>query len=214
LTKNFNSSQIYQWSTAVLSEAKLKSITFPPNNPSRRLHLFAIAYTPSVNTSTTGTLNSITSGESDAVLSVRRVRFTTKWELIDTSPSSSTDQQKAQIVEVTLSNILPTHILSAQTSLTSNHTIRITGNGITTIRPGTIGRLVPGDQVRVDVIVSGTNARSGTATVEVRNAENEKVGSQGGWEVLPLIETWTPDADVLERHEAPTWVSGIIILII
>ncbi|KAF9442800.1 glycoside hydrolase family 29 protein [Macrolepiota fuliginosa MF-IS2] len=144
--------------------------------------------------------------ESSAALSVRRVRFTTKWELVNSTTSSSPNQ-KAQIVEVTLANILPAFTLSQATAINSKHSISITGNGITTVQPGTVFRLVPGDQVRMDVLVTGTEKVQGNATamVEVRDSQGKVVGSAGGWEVLPLVEEWTADASVLARHEVPTW---------
>lgn len=206
LVKNFNLTQIHQWSTAVPSESKLQSIAFPLNNPSHQLHLFAISYSPSVGPPTTpqGTQGDSKAPESEAVLSVRRVRFTTKWELTN-SPSRN---QRAQIVEVTLANLLPTFSLSRSTSINSNHTISIKGNGIKTVRQGNVFRLVPGDQARVDVLVMGTEKMKAgeRATVEVKDSRGKVVGSVGGWEVSPLVEEWTADAAVLARHEVPTWV--------
>ncbi|KAF5349105.1 hypothetical protein D9756_009517 [Leucocoprinus leucothites] len=196
-TKNLNVTQIYQWSTAIQSEARLESITLPLNNPAHRLHLFGMAYTPSAAPPNT-TSSSNTTAESEAVISVRRARFTTKWELLPTS------NDKAQVVEVTLANLLPTNSLSASTSLVSNHTISVTGDGISTVRPGSIVRLVPGDQVRVDVLVTGSTEGK-NATVEVRNANGDLVGSSPGWQGEGLVENWTADREVLDRHEAPTW---------
>jgi alpha-L-fucosidase len=155
-----------------------------------------MSYTPSNVPSTSSSTNS-----SKADISIRRVRFTTKWELIN--------NQRAQIVEVTLANLLPTFTLSKSTSITSNHSISITGNGIKTLHPGSMVRLVPGDQARVDVIVTGANASNigKNATVEIRDKQGNLVGSFGGWQISPLVEKWTADADVLSQHEAPTWVN-------
>lgn len=205
LTKNFNSTQIFQWSTAITSEAKLRSITLPLNNPAHQLHLFAMAYTPSAVRSSTIVAQKATP-ESEAVIAVRRARFTTKWELM---PSSSGPSYKAQIVEVTLANILPTRTQSQSTSIISNYSITITGSGITTVRPGSIVRLVPGDQVRADVLIMG--AISGrNASVELRDSNGKLVGRSARWPVESLVETWTAERTVLERHEAPTWVSYLI----
>jgi alpha-L-fucosidase len=157
-----------------------------------------MSYTPSKVPPTSSSTNS-----SNADISIRRVRFTTKWELIK--------NQRAQIVEVTLANLLPTFSLSKSTSITSNHSISVTGNGIKTLHPGSIVRLVPGDQARVDVIVTGANVSNTgkNATVEIRDKQGNVVGSFGGWEIEPLIEEWTADADVLSKHEVPTWVSNL-----
>jgi len=210
LTKNFNSTQIFQWSTAITSEAKLRSITLPLNNPAHQLHLFAMAYTPSAvpsNTISSTTVAQRAMPESEAAIAVRRARFTTKWELI---PSSSGPSYKAQIVEVTLANILPTSVQSQSTSIISNYSITITGSGITTVRPGSIVRLVPGDQVSADVLVTG--AISGrNASVELRDSNGKLVGRSAGWPAESPVETWTAEKTVLERHEAPTWVSYLIL---
>lgn len=141
--------------------------------------------------------------ESEAALSTRRVRFTTKWELINAASN-----EKAQVVEVTIANLLPTFSLSRSTSINSIHTISIKSSGVKTLRAGTFSRLVPGDQARVDVLISGAEkVKMGEkAVVEVRDAKGELVGSSGGWDVAPLVEKWTTDRDVLARHEAPTWV--------
>jgi len=179
LTKNFNSTQIFQWSTAITSEAKLRSITLPLNNPAHQLHLFAMAYTPSAvpsNTTSSTAVAQRATPESEAVITVRRVRFTTKWELI---PSSSGPSYKAQIVEVTLANILPTSAQSLSTSIISNYSITITGSGITTVRPGSIVRLVPGDQVRADVLVTGVISGR-NASVELRDSNGKLVGRSAG----------------------------------
>jgi hypothetical protein len=202
-TKNLNETQIFQWSTAIPSETRLKSITLPPQSSSNRLHLFAMSYTPSaaVNTTTTPATGA-TSGDS-AAIAVRRVRFTTKWELLSPSPSD-----RAQVVEVTLANLLPTNSLSLSTAINSNHTVTITGDGITTVKPVSFVRMVPGDQIRLDVLVTGTDTSEGqSATVEVRDSEGTLVGSVGGWPVQALVDIWTADRQVLDRHEVPTWVS-------
>ncbi|KAF9465205.1 glycoside hydrolase family 29 protein [Collybia nuda] len=185
--KNFNASQIYQWSTSVSSERALKTITFPPNKVNRRLHLFGLSFSPSV------TGGSPPSGPS---LSVRRAKFTSRWETIN--------GKRAQAVEVTLANLLPTHTLASNTSITRKHDITITGAGIKTVGPGSVYRLVPGDQVRVDVFVTGSRA-NGKANIQIADSGGKMIGSSAGWPVAPLIEKWTADANVLSTHETPTW---------
>ncbi|KAG6867295.1 hypothetical protein C0993_004873, partial [Termitomyces sp. T159_Od127] len=186
-TKNFNSSQIYQWSTAVFSEQALKSITLPPVGSSQRLHLFAITLSPS----------KPPIQNSGPVLSVRQARFSTRWELINGI--------RAQAVEVTLANMLPAFTLSPETSIHSEVFVSIEGAGIETLSSGSIYRLVPSDQVRVDVFVTGSKA-GGHATVNLRDKHGNDLGSSEGWATTPLIEEWTPDADVLRMHETPSWV--------
>lgn len=187
--KNYNASQIYQWSTSVSSEHALKSITFPVNNVKRRLHLFGLSFSPS-----------FVLGESPPngpTLSIRRARFTPRWETIN--------GKRAQAVEVTLANLLPTHTLAPNTSITNKHDIVVSGAGIKTISSGSVYRLVPGDQARVDVFVTGSRV-NGIAQVQVQDSKGKAIGSSTGWPTSPLIEKWTADADVLTIHETPTWV--------
>ncbi|KAJ8095979.1 hypothetical protein PM082_015200 [Marasmius tenuissimus] len=185
LTKNLNATQIYQWSTSIPSEQKLSSITLS-SDTSPRLHFFAINFSPS----------SDPSQSSGAALAVRRARFTNRWETVN--------NVRAQAVEVTLANLLPGNTLSANTSLTSKHTIEISGPGIQTLTPGVLNRLVPGDQVRVDVLVSGVQNDT-DASMVVKDNGGTTVGTSDGWAASPLIEEWMPDASVLAKHETPAW---------
>ncbi|KAJ7627477.1 glycoside hydrolase family 29 protein [Roridomyces roridus] len=188
-SKNWNSSQIYQWSTAIPSEAPLSSITLPALNTAHRLHLFAMSISPS----------SIVENPTAPNLVVRNARFTTRWEDVD--------GVRAQAVQVTLANMLPTFTLSHSTAITAPHAIEVVGAGITTLVPGVVKRLVPGDQARVDVLVTGTT-QGGRASVRVRDDLDRVVLESEEWDVTPLVETWTPDAAVLATHETPSWWNG------
>ncbi|KAK7057925.1 glycoside hydrolase family 29 protein [Favolaschia claudopus] len=195
--KNFNQSQIYQWSTAIPSEQPLTSITLPPLSNSHRLHLFAMSITPSA-----------PSADGKAALAVRRTRFTTRWDMVDGA--------RAQAVQVTLANTLPSaafgNASTSSISITSPHTVEIVSPGFKTLQRGVVNRLVPGDQARVDVFVLNeacmVNESTTTATVVVRDARGRVVLSSGGWAVTPLVEKWTSEKEVLERHETPTWWNG------
>ncbi|KAJ6579955.1 glycoside hydrolase family 29 protein [Mycena vulgaris] len=191
--KNWNSSQIYQWSTAIPSEHPLTSITLPPVNTAHRLHLFAMSMSPA--TPFTPAAKPPTAPS----LVVRRARFTTRWETVR--------GVRAQAVEVTLANMLPSFALSQAASITAAYQIEVVGAGITTLAVGTVRRLVPGDQVRVDVLVTGCRAGE-TAVVQVRDAQGRVVLRSQEWPVTPLVERWTADAEVLSTHETPTWWNG------
>ncbi|KAJ7577830.1 glycoside hydrolase family 29 protein [Mycena floridula] len=182
---NWNSSQMFQWSTSVLSESPLKTITFPAVNTAHRLHLFGLALSPALAPSNTLKSSS---------LAIRRTRFTSRWEIVN--------EIRAQAVEVTLANLLPSSsTVSSKTSLNSRHEIAVVGPGIKTISPGVLYRLGPGDQVQVDVFVTGAQDGS-NATVILKGKLS---GESSGWKASSLIEHWTPDAEVLSKHETPTW---------
>ncbi|KAJ7073184.1 glycoside hydrolase family 29 protein [Mycena amicta] len=198
ISKNFNQSQIYQWSSAVPSESKLVSITLPPLNTARRLHLFAVSV--SLAADSDANLNA-TSKSVEPALAIRGARFTNRWDTID--------GERAQAVAITLANVLPTAARSG--AITSAHTIELSGGGITTVQRGVVKRLVPGDQARVDVFVVGVpakNADKSKVAVVVRDKSGKVVLTSAlppGTEVTPLVEEWTADVGVLERHETPTW---------
>ncbi|KAJ7678622.1 alpha-L-fucosidase-domain-containing protein [Mycena rosella] len=181
--KNWNSSLIYQWSTAIPSEQPLTTITLPPVNTAHRLHLFAVSMSPATPVATPPTAPSLV---------VRRARFTTRWETVR--------GVRAQAVEIILVNMLPSFTLSPATSITSAHQIEVVGTGIPTLAAGVVQRLVSGDQARVDVLMTGE-----TAVVQVRDAQGRVVLRSKEWAVAPLVEQWTADADVLVTHETPIW---------
>lgn len=133
---------------------------------------------------------------SKPALSVRRTRFTTRWEDVG--------GVRAQVVEVTLANLAPTSAFYSE-SIISPLEIDITGPGISTISAGRVNRLVTSDQVRVDVLVSVSQS-SGNATVRIKDVDGNLLGSSDGWPATPLRLNWTADAAVLSTHETPTWV--------
>ncbi|KAF8177465.1 glycoside hydrolase family 29 protein [Mycena galopus ATCC 62051] len=206
--KNFNSSQIYQWSTGIPSEQPLVSITLPPVNTAHRLHLFAMAVSPSAPIAPiVDEATNATNANASPALAIRRARFTTRWDTVN--------GVRAQAVQVALDNMLPSAAFATSSnagstalSITSPHTIELTGSRLTTLARGVVNRLVPGDQARVDVFVANNAAENETATVVVRNSQGQIVLSSDGWAVAPLVETWTAEKEVLERHETPTWWNG------
>lgn len=184
--KNENVTDIFQWSTAIPSEVAVTSITFPSIEDGNKAHIFAMAFSPSV----------VPVEASKPQLAIRRVRFTTRWEAVNGT--------RAQVVEVTVANLIPTRLSSADTSLRSKHQIFVSGSGVDTLVPGVISRLVPGDQVTVEIFVLGSSA-GGNAVVTVDDSNGDTVGTSSGWSISPLVTHWTPDADVLRTHETPSW---------
>jgi alpha-L-fucosidase len=134
------------------------------------------------------------------VLSVRSVQFSTRWENVN--------GQRAQAVAITLANLLPGSMAtSTSASMNSKYEVDVIGEGLTTVTPGVVYRLVPGDQARFDVLVLNDNG-TGNATVRVKDAQGNVVGASEGWPIIPLRETWTADENVLATHEPPTWVGS------
>ncbi|KZT22439.1 glycoside hydrolase family 29 protein [Neolentinus lepideus HHB14362 ss-1] len=186
--KNLNATSIFQWSASVPSRSALESITLPPDTePGSRLHIFAISITPSAPSSSENVTG--------LILSIRRAQFSTRWAQVN--------ETRAQAVQVTLANLLPISALSANTSINSPYTIEISGPTVSTVVSGTIKRLVPSDQVSVDVLVI-TNGTS-NATVTIKDEQGTVVGLSGGWPAMPIPAEWTADPELLGTHETPTW---------
>ncbi|KAG0703338.1 glycoside hydrolase family 29 protein [Suillus ampliporus] len=187
--KNWNSSQIFQLSLSVPSRVPLESITFPETaSTSDRLHIFALSITPSLEP---------TSDLLMPQLSVRSAQFSTRWEDVN--------GQRAQAVAITLANLLPgSYAPSSNTSIDSQYEISVSGEGVSTVMPGLVYRLVPADQARVDVLVLNDNG-TGNATITIKDESGNVVGTSDGWPIVPLRTEWTADADVLATHETPTW---------
>ncbi|EIN06397.1 glycoside hydrolase [Punctularia strigosozonata HHB-11173 SS5] len=135
------------------------------------------------------------SHDAGPLLSVRRARFTTRWE--------SVGGKRAQAVEVTLDNLLPINAFSENTSITNPITIELSGTQLRTVKPAVINRLVASDRVRVDVLVA--DGASGNATVTVKDHTGNTLGQSDGWLVTPLPGVWSNDPSLLLTHETPTW---------
>ncbi|KAJ6486823.1 glycoside hydrolase family 29 protein [Mycena sanguinolenta] len=183
--RNLNKTNIFEWSSSVPSESPLESITFPPVATSNRMHVFGLTITPSITDTSEG-----------PALSVRRARFTTRWQDIN--------GVRAQAVEVTLANLLPGSTLSQNTSITTPHTVELVGPGMQTVSAAVINRLVPADQARVDVFVTGATV-NGNAVVQIRDSTGNVVATSGEFPTSPLVENYTADTDSLSMHETPSW---------
>ncbi|KAH0828992.1 glycoside hydrolase family 29 protein [Lanmaoa asiatica] len=186
---NWNSSQIFQLSVSIPSRVALKSITLPQTaNTPNRLHIFAISITPSIVPSV---------APAGPELSIRTVQFSTRWEDVN--------GQRAQAVAITLANLLPGSLASSpNTSIQSKYEVEVTGEGVTTVTPGVVHRLVGADQARFDVLVLNNNG-TGNATVQIKDFDGNVVGTSSVWPITPLRQIWTADESVLSTHEPPAW---------
>ncbi|KAF8557824.1 glycoside hydrolase [Imleria badia] len=186
---NWNSSQIFQLSVSIPSRVPLKSITLPQSvNTPDRLYIFAISITPSAVPSTVPT---------GPELSIRSVQFSACWEDVI--------GQRVQAVAITLANLLPGSLASSPNTLIHfKYEVEVTGEGVTTVTPGMVYRLVVADQARFDVLVLN-NKGSGIATITIKDSNGNVVATSSGWLITPLRQTWTADESVLSTHEPPTW---------
>ncbi|KZV83101.1 hypothetical protein EXIGLDRAFT_777886 [Exidia glandulosa HHB12029] len=188
---NFNVTQIYSWSTPVRSDARLTSITLPSTRDSwNRVHIFAMSVTPS--------LLSPTPDADKPLLIVRRVRFTTK------RPSNG--PAHAFIVEVALANLLPE---GDDGWLLGKHTVLIDSSIVETVTPGVLYRLLPSDEVRVEVVVKPKKnvqpGATGTVAIQLRDKDSNMVSHSKGWAGKVPDAKWEATEKSLSQHEAPNW---------
>ncbi|KAG8220487.1 glycoside hydrolase superfamily [Butyriboletus roseoflavus] len=189
-SKNWNSSHIYQLSISVPSRSALRSITLPQTaNTQDRLHIFAISITPSVVPSVVPT---------GPELSIRTL---CNLALVGKMSMGNVLKRFA----ITLANLLPGSLGSSPDgSIQSKYEVEVIGEGVTTVTPGIVYRLVPADQARFDVLVLNNNG-TGNATIQIKDSYGTIVGTSSGWPITPLRQTWTADESVLSTHEPPTW---------
>ncbi|KAF7289967.1 Glycoside hydrolase [Mycena indigotica] len=187
-TKNFNATNIYEYSTAVPSESPLTAIVFPSQTTGSRMHVFALSITPSSTDVNSAAL----------ALSIRRAHFSQRWQLVN--------GDRVQAVQVTIANLLPGYTLAQSPSraINSPHSIEIVGDGLKTLNTGNFSRLVPGDQARVDVFVTGARA-GGSAMVNIRDSTGKIIATSTALPTALLIEEYTPDTTSLSLHETPSW---------
>ncbi|RDI89150.1 5'-3' exoribonuclease 2 [Venturia inaequalis] len=140
---------------------------------------------PSTANTTTGRLHvfSISLWKGSDV-QVQAVRPTQKWSGNGT-----------QIVEITLNNA-GTECVSG-----SGLEISIAGGNVSTIDSGSLKRLCPGDQKRVDIGVIGKS--SGNITVILNDGKHEQMTTFNNIDI-GLI-SYTSDLESLAKHESPDW---------
>ncbi|EIW76474.1 glycoside hydrolase family 29 protein [Coniophora puteana RWD-64-598 SS2] len=183
---NGNRTSIYQWSTPIPSQSRLAAVQLPPGTSSDRLHLFALSATPVACQTDNG-----------PALAFRRVRLTSRWELVNGT--------RAQAVEVTLANLTPVTAFETA-SITTPLKVTVSGPSFSTVRPGIIYRLTAADQVRVDVLVENlTQMESNELTVVVEDESGQVVASSSGWRAMSRREEFATSDQALEHHETPTW---------
>lgn len=140
---------------------------------------------PTTTNSTTGRLHvfSISLWKGSAV-QVQSVRPTQKWI-----------GDGIQVVEITINNS-GSECVSGQ-----GLNVSVSGVGVKTLEKGSIKRLCPGDQKRVDVGVTGR--MNGTMQVTLNDGTLDQRKSFHNVQIG--LTEWTSDLDSLSKHESPEW---------
>lgn len=192
---NWNRSMIFEAVTTIDSTKDLVSVDFPnvnggsANAPggkavNNKLHVYSLSLLPASNTANSST-----------ILEVQYARTTQKW--IEGS-------NKVQIVEVVVNNIG-----SGWVKQGSYVTVSVTASGLTTVQPGIIKRLRPGDQAKVEVgVVNRGGVSAGTKGNATVNLSGSGVNVAHGFEATFGIQNYKDSYDSVYTHESPSWYSG------
>lgn len=170
--KDWNTSQIFEFTGSL--------------DPSKTL---AAVQLPTANNATVGRIHvfSMSVWEPDAAdsVQVQSVRPTQKWT-----------EHGSQVVEITINNI-GTECLSD-----SGVVVSLEGPGIGTVEKGSLKRLCPGDQKRVNVGVTG-DANSTTVAVSLSGTSINQTASFSRLNFG--FESFTADLESIGKHESPQW---------
>lgn len=172
--KDWNTSQVFEF-TGYLDPARtLEAVRLPvaDNATVGRVHVFSMSLV-------------VGDAGGGAAVEVQSVRPTQKW----------TDSGN-QVVEITVNNA------GARCVSGSGLTVSLEGLGVSTTETGSVKRLCPGDQKRVNVGVSGS-ANNTAVTVTLSGPSVNQTASFPGINIG--FEDFTADLDSLAKHESPEW---------
>ena len=186
---DYNRSNIYQSTIRLDATKELVSLQLPnvssgagggPLGASEdtRLHVFSVSLLPAIGTG--------------IALEVQYARSTQMW---------MEGTNKTQIFEVVVNNVGDEWVLA-------NNTVRLTmsSTGLTTVVPGVIHRLRPGDQARVQIGVENAEGvppgTTGLATVDISGVG---VHTSHTFNATHGIAEYEPTYESIYTHEAPMW---------
>ena len=186
---DYNRSMVFQTINWLDSTKELVSLQLPnvtvgaANGPGgaaeeARLHIFAVSMVPA-----TG---------SGIALDVQQARSTKMW---------IEGTNKTQIVQVTVNNVGDQWVLA-------NNSVKVTvsASGLTTVVPGVINRLRPGDQAIVQVGVENADGTAqgttGEATVQIQGQGVQKSYNFNATFGIPQYES---TFESIYSHESPMW---------
>lgn len=177
--KDWNTSQIFEFTSYLDPTKTLEAVRLPiaDNATEGRVHVFSMSLVVGGEAAAAGV---------GAAVEVQSVRPTQKWT-----------EAGNQVVEITLNNV------GSKCVSGSGLTVSLEGLGVTTAEAGSVKRLCPGDQKRVNVGVSGSaNSTTVTVTLSGAGSSNQKASFPG---VDIGFESFTADLDSLAKHESPEW---------
>lgn len=189
---DYNRSMIYQSVTWLDASKQLVSLQLPNvttgasgdpggNAEETRLHIFAVSLIPA-----TG---------SGISLEVQYARTTQVW---------FEGTNKTQIVEAVINNVGEDWVLA-------NNTVRVTidSPGLTTVEPGVINRLRPGDQARVQIgVINANSTAAGTEGPATLMISGSGVQANHTFNATYGIAPYEATYESIYSHESPGWFTS------
>lgn len=172
---DYNKSMIYMVSSKVDSSKELVSIQLPAETSG--IHVFAVSMWPIMSTET-------------MKIEVQLARSTQKW---------TADEENTQIIEVIINNV-GTQWIEGDNAVK----VSIQSDGYQTVKPVSIKRLRPGDQIKVEVgvIVTAAVGSTGNATAVVTgNSIYTTYNFEATFGIIPYEATF----ESVYTHESPGW---------
>lgn len=184
-TINYNRSNIFQVINWLDSSKELTSLTLPdiPDGKSK-LHIFSMSLWP------------VPEDSSGPRLDIQYARTTQKW---------TEGSNKTQIVEVFVNNVGDDFVLRSH-----DVTLTVDSPGLEVVSPGTIKRLGPGDQKKVEIgvrnkvgVAAGT---TGTATIKV---SGQGIGGEAySFNATYGIAKYEANYESVYSHDVPDWYNN------
>ncbi|POS78980.1 alpha-L-fucosidase [Diaporthe helianthi] len=176
--RDWNTSQIFEFTGHLDPTKTLAAVRLPvaDNTTVGRVHVFSMSLVVGDSTGGAG---------GGAAVEVQSVRPTQKWTVAGN-----------QVVEVTLNNA------GSECVSGPGLVVSLDGLGVSTAETGSVKRLCPGDQKRVNIGVSGS-ANSTDVTVTLSGPSSNQTASFPGVNIG--FESFTADLDSLVSHESPVW---------
>lgn len=183
-SNNYNKSNIFQRTLWIDPSKYLTSLEMPRIGGSNRLHIFAVTLSVALADDSLG-----------PQLQVDYARSTKKY----------LTNAATQIFEVTISNIDEKYWVMSNDSVG----VSIESKGVTTLKPGAIKRLRPGDRVIVQVAVENKESvEIGTTGIATVRLKSSTIDISHDFMATFGIGPYEPTYESIFTHESPDWYNG------
>lgn len=174
---------------------KIAAVQLPRAGKWNALHVFALSVVPAIQRGQDGP---------EATCRPLFIRATRRWEDLE-------DGTRAQVVEAVIRNpVSVTEHNRPESWLIGPLTVSLKGSSLRTVRPAVISRIMPGDEILVELLVTPTSTEDGftDATLEFSTSSHTwstPVQVEGSRLVHDFTHWRIED---VEEHTAPAWFTN------